>query len=81
MVRAAGGSSLSIYLGQSIILSTVFSGYGLGLWGGVDRFTAVIIAVAVTAALMAALAIWRTHFTLGPAEWVLRRVTYARLAR
>ena len=55
MVRAAGGSSLSIYLGQSIILSTVFSGYGLGLWGGVDRFTAVIIAVAVTAALMAAM--------------------------
>ena len=81
MVRVAGGSSLSIYLGQSIILSTVFSGYGLGLWGGVDRFTAVIIAVAVTAALMAALAIWRTHFTLGPAEWVLRQVTYARLVR
>jgi uncharacterized protein len=28
----AGESSLSIYLGQSIILSTIFSGYGLGLW-------------------------------------------------
>jgi hypothetical protein len=40
MARAlnAGGSSLSIYLGQSIILSTIFSGYGLGLWGAVDRF-------------------------------------------
>ncbi len=29
---AAGESSLSIYLGQSIILMTVFSGYGFGLW-------------------------------------------------
>jgi uncharacterized protein len=37
----AGGSSLSIYLGQSIILSTIFSGYGLGLWSAVDRLTAV----------------------------------------
>ena len=73
---AAGGSSLSIYLGQSILLTTIFSGYGLGLWGAVDRLTAVAIALAVTAGLMGALLIWRTYFTLGPFEWVLRRITY-----
>lgn len=73
---AAGGSSLSIYLGQSIILSTIFSGYGLGLWGAVDRLAAVAIAVAVTAGLMGALLIWRTRFALGPFEWILRRITY-----
>lgn len=80
MARAlsAGGSSLSIYLGQSIVLSTVFSAYGLGLWSAVDRFAAVSIAVAVTAALILALAMWRTRFALGPFEWVLRRITYAR---
>jgi len=76
---AAGGSSLSIYLGQSIILSTIFSGYGLGLWGAVDRLTAVAIAITVTAGLMGALLIWRAYFKLGPLEWVLRRITYARL--
>jgi uncharacterized protein len=76
-VLAAGGSSLSVYLGQSIILSTVFSGYGLGLWGAVDRLTAVAIAIAVTAALIVAISIWRTCFALGPFEWVLRRITYA----
>jgi len=74
---AAGGSSLSIYLGQSIILSTIFAGYGLGLWGVVDRLTAVAIAVAVTAGLMGALLIWRVFFALGPFEWLLRRITYA----
>jgi uncharacterized protein len=74
---AAGGSSLSIYLGQSIILSTVFSGYGLGLWGEVGRASAVAIAVAVTAVLIVVVAIWRTRFTLGPFEWVLRRITYS----
>lgn len=74
----AGGSSLSIYLGQSIVLSTIFSGYGLGLWGEVDRFTAVAIALAVTVILTVALAIWRARFRLGPFEWVLRRITHSR---
>ena len=75
---AAGGSSLSIYLGQSILLSTIFSGYGLGLWGALDRLTAVAIAIAVSAALIGALSTWRSKFALGPFEWVLRRITYAR---
>jgi uncharacterized protein len=75
----AGGSSLSIYLGQSIILSTIFSGYGLGLWNEVDRLTAVTIAIVVTALLIAALSIWRTRFALGPFERILRWITYSRL--
>lgn len=73
---SVGGSSLSIYLGQSIILSTVFAGYGLGLWGAVDRLSAVAIAVAVTAGLMGALMIWRSRFALGPFEWLLRRFMF-----
>ncbi|MEE4110468.1 MAG: DUF418 domain-containing protein [Halieaceae bacterium] len=76
---AAGGSSLSVYLGQSILLSTIFSGYGLGLWGAVDRITAVVIAFAVTVILIAALVIWRSRFSLGPFERILRWITYARL--
>lgn len=75
----AGESSLSIYLGQSIILSTIFSGYGLGLWSAVDRLTAVLVALAVTVGLIASLLIWRACFKLGPFEWFLRRITYARL--
>jgi len=76
---AAGGSSLSIYLGQSIILSTIFAGYGFGLWGAVDRLTAVATALGVTAGLVSALLLWRRYSQLGPFEWVLRRITYARL--
>jgi uncharacterized protein len=76
---AAGGSSLSVYLGQSILLTTIFSGYGLGLWGAVDRITAVVIAFAVTVILIAALVIWRSRFSLGPFERILRWITYARL--
>lgn len=60
----------------TIHLSTIFSGYGLGLWGTVDRLTAVAIALVVTAGLLGALTIWRSRFALGPFEWVLRRITY-----
>ncbi|WP_084861164.1 DUF418 domain-containing protein [Salibaculum halophilum] len=77
----AGGSSLSIYLGHSILLSTLFAGYGLGLWGAVDRATATGIALAVTLALICVVAIWRMRFSLGPFEWVLRRITHAGGAR
>mmetsp|Transcript_13390 Transcript_13390/g.21257 ORF Transcript_13390/g.21257 Transcript_13390/m.21257 type:complete len:85 (-) Transcript_13390:133-387(-) len=74
---AAGGSSLSIYLGQSILLTTIFSAYGLGLWNEVDRAAATAIAVIVTVLLIVALTVWRTWFTLGPFEWLLRKITYA----
>ncbi|MCK0166081.1 DUF418 domain-containing protein [Jannaschia sp. S6380] len=77
-VLAAGGSSLSIYLGQSIILTTIFSGYGLGLWGEVGIPVAVAIAVGTTVVLIGALVLWRRWFAFGPFEWLLRRVTYGR---
>lgn len=75
-VLAAGGASLSVYLGQSIVMSTVFAGYGLGLWGRPDRLTATAIAIVVTAALILALVHWRARFALGPFEWGLRRITH-----
>jgi uncharacterized protein len=75
----ADESSLSIYLGQSIILSTIFSGYGLGLWSAVDRLTAVLVALAVTVGLIGLLLIWRRYIKLGPFEWFLRRIMYPRL--
>ena len=72
---AAGGSSLSIYLGQSIVLSTLFTGYGFGLWGAVDRLAAVATALGITVGLIGVLLLWRRSFQLGPFEWVLRRIT------
>jgi uncharacterized protein len=76
-VLRAGGSSLSIYLSQSIILTTIFSGYGFGLWETVDRATATLIAIGVTVLLIILVSIWRLWFRQGPFELLLRRVTYA----
>lgn len=80
-VLRAGGSSLSIYLGQSILLTTIFSGYGFGLWEEVDRMTATLIAIGVTLLLIVMIAMWRLWFRQGPFELLLRRITYAGTAR
>ena len=80
-VLKAGGSSLSIYLGQSIILSTIFAAYGLDLWEEVSRATATLIAIAVTALLIGCLTLWHRYQRLGPFEWGLRKITYAGQAK
>ncbi|MEL6967791.1 MAG: DUF418 domain-containing protein [Pseudomonadota bacterium] len=80
-VKSAGAASLTVYLGQSIILSTIFSGYGLGLWGAVSRGAAVGIAVGVTVLLMAFVILWQNRFQRGPFEWLLRRITYWGVSR
>ncbi|MEM9433185.1 MAG: DUF418 domain-containing protein [Pseudomonadota bacterium] len=73
----AGGSSLSVYLGQSIVLTSIFSAYGFGLWEELGRTTATLTAVFVTVFLIVALSVWRNWFKLGPFEWLLRKITYA----
>jgi uncharacterized protein len=80
-VLDAGSSSLSIYLGQSIVLSTLFSAYGLGLWEEVSRLAAVAIAIGVTILLVMALSWWRARVGMGPFEWLLRTITYGNLRR
>jgi uncharacterized protein len=72
----AGSASLSAYLLQGLLLSLVFSGYGLGLYAQVGAATCIAIAAAAGGVSLAAAGLWRQRFSLGPAEWLLRRWTY-----
>ena len=76
---SAGGSSLTIYLGQSILLTTIFSPYGLGLWSELGPLAVLLTSWAVTIGLVFFVTLWRQAFALGPFEWVLRQITYAGL--
>ncbi len=71
----AGRIALSNYLLQSIVLSLIFTGYGLGLVGEVSPAVAVLIAIAVFAVLTWLSAIWLKNHRYGPAEWILRAFT------
>lgn len=74
----AGRSSLTIYLAESAIASLIFAGYGLGLFGDVGPAAALGLAVAIWLALDLAARWWLRRFRQGPAEWLLRTVTYWR---
>jgi uncharacterized protein len=72
----AGTASLTVYLLQSLILSWVFSGYGLGLYGELGAAQCTLIAIVTGLATITFASFWRTRFSRGPFEWVLRKWTY-----
>ena len=77
-LRAVGRTALSNYLFQSLVATTIFYGYGLGLYGEVGPARLLAIAAAVAAAGAALSVAWLRLFRFGPAEWLLRSLTYAR---
>jgi uncharacterized membrane protein YeiB len=70
-----GRMALTNYLGQSLIASTVFYGYGLG-WFGMDRAKQVLFVFAIVALQIAFSHWWLARFRYGPMEWVWRAITY-----
>lgn len=78
-IAAAGRTAFTNYVGTSILMTTIFYGYGLGLYGMVDR-VAVYAFVLLAWALMLAWSLpWLRHFRYGPFEWVWRSLTRGRL--
>src|SRR5262245_42154174 len=71
----AGRMSLSVYVGQSVLMSLLFHGYGLGLAASVGSATGVLVCVAVYAALLGFSHLWLGVFRIGPLEWILRSIT------
>lgn len=74
----AGKASLSIYLAESVVLSAVFCGWGLGLFGEVSVAVVAAMAIATWVVLDGAAALWLRHHRYGPMEYLLRWVTTLR---
>lgn len=75
-LAAAGRLSLSHYLTQSLVSSAIFYGLGYGLWGRVGIAWASGIALAIVVLQVCCSRPWLWHRDSGPAERVLRRLTY-----
>jgi uncharacterized protein len=63
---------------HSLILTTVFYGYGLGLYGTVPRFWQMAFVAAVIGLQLWLSPIWLRNFRFGPVEWLWRSLTYWR---
>ena len=71
-VAATGRAAFSNYLGTSIVMTTIFYGYGLGLFGDVDRWTLYLICAGMWAVMLLWSKPWLDRFLYGPLEWLWR---------
>lgn len=73
---AVGRMALTNYLMHSVILTTVFYGYGLGLYGTIPRFWQMGFVVAVIGLQLVLSSWWLNRYRFGPVEWLWRSLTY-----
>lgn len=78
LLAPAGRMALSNYLLQSLLLGTLFYGYGFGLWGQVPRAQQALLVLLLFALQLAASHAWFARFRIGPVEWLWRTLTYGR---
>lgn len=78
-IAAAGRTAFTNYVGTSLLMTTIFYGYGLGLYGAVDRVTIYMSVGAVWGLMLLWPLPWLTRFRYGPFEWIWRSLTNARL--
>jgi uncharacterized protein len=78
-LAAVGRMALTNYLMQSALCTTLFYGYGYGLYGKFERWQLACVVLAIWALQLAYSPIWLRFFRFGPAEWVWRSLTYWRL--
>ena len=78
LLAPLGRMALSNYLGQSLICTLIFSGYGLGYFQQLPRAWHIPFAMAVIAAQAAFSTWWLSRFSMGPAEFLWRWLTYGK---
>lgn len=75
-LAAVGQTALSCYIAQSVICTFLFTGYGFGLYGQLERYQLYYVVIGVWLFLLVISPIWLRHFRFGPLEWCWRSLTY-----
>ena len=75
---AAGQMALTNYLAQSVVLSLLFYGYGLGLFGRLGAAAAAGVGLTLYVGQLALSLAWLRRYRFGPVEWLWRSLTYGR---
>lgn len=78
LLAPLGRMALSNYLGQSLICTLIFSGYGLGYFQQLPRAWHIPFAIAVIAVQTLFSTWWLARFSMGPVEYLWRWLTYGK---
>lgn len=77
-LSGVGRMALTNYLGQSLVMSLVANGYGLGFYGRLTHLQLMVVTLGVFLVLVVLSNWWLGRFRYGPLEWLWRCGTYWR---
>ncbi|MCP4538439.1 MAG: DUF418 domain-containing protein [Chloroflexi bacterium] len=80
-LAAIGRMALSNYLTHSIVLTMVFYGYGMGLYGKIGPIITLILTFVIYRIQISLSNWWLERYRFGPAEWLWRSLTYGKIQR
>ncbi len=75
-LASVGRMALSNYLLQSLVCTTIFYSYGLGLYGQVGPAPGILLAIVIYLVQIPLSQWWLRRFQFGPMEWLWRSLTY-----
>jgi uncharacterized protein len=75
-LAAVGQMALTNYLMQTVICTFLFYGFGMGLYGKLERHELYYVVVAVWLVELVWSPLWLARFRFGPFEWLWRSLTY-----
>ena len=78
LLAQAGQMSLTLYVIQSLIFTSIFYGYGLGYAYTLGPSHVLILALVIYIVELALAAVWLRYFKRGPLEWIWRLGIYLR---
>jgi uncharacterized protein len=71
-----GRMAFSNYILTSLICTTIFEGYGFGLFDKLQRYQLYYVVAGIWLLILVISPIWLRHFRFGPLEWLWRSLTY-----
>jgi uncharacterized protein len=77
-LAAVGQMAFSNYIFDSVVCSLIFYGYGLALFGKLQRYQLYFVVLGIWTFQLIVSPIWLSHFRFGPLEWLWRSLTYWR---
>jgi uncharacterized protein len=80
-LAAVGRLALSNYLLQTLLATTLFYGFGFGLFGQVSRPQQAGIVLLIWAILIAFSILWSRRFRYGPFEWLWRSLSRMKIQK
>ena len=78
-LAAIGKTAFSNYILHTLVFTTIFYGYGVGLFAEIERWQQLLMVIAMWMLQLWLAPVWLKRFRFGPLEWVWRTLTYWKL--